>query len=325
VTVVSGASLTYAEAARIVREADAVKDKSYRKYPLGQEWGSFLRAKRMEGCRPLTIDSYEGVGRRFTLHFADFESLAAFAAPAGHELVLDFLERFYGELDDDTLDQRWSVVASFFEWAYRTDRVAADPMRKLRRRRRRRDRAARRPRVAEAQIAILVSAQPKLRDQAALLLLARLGLRREDLRMLRLGDIDLARDEVHLRHSKGGLQHVLPIVFPDVKGTLYLHLQERDGHPDEHLVYPRSHRRRPLTRGGIGYWFERCRARAGLTGFTMHQLRHAAIDEVRRRTHDVELARQLGRHSSVKVTQDYLHSDLEELRAGLELMEAGES
>lgn len=47
----------------------------------------------------------------------------------------------------------------------------------------------------------------------------------------------------------------------------------------------------------------------------MHQLRHAAIDQVRRETGDVEIARLLARHENVQVTQDSLHTNpVEELR-----------
>lgn len=126
--------------------------------------------------------------------------------------------------------------------------------------------------------------------------MARLGLRREDVRLLQLGDIDLSRDEIRLRHAKGGDEHVLPLAFPDLRDALYLHLQERAGHPSEFLVYPRSRRTSPFSEAGIDHWFQRCVARADLVGYTMHQLRHAAIDELTQWTGNVEAARQLARH-----------------------------
>jgi hypothetical protein len=174
--------LTLPEAARMMREAEAVRDKSYRQYPLGQEWGRFLRAKRLAGCEENTLRSYETVGRRFALRYADFDSLEPFAErETGPELVLDFLDHFWGEADRNTLDQRTSIMRSFFEWAYRTDRISADPMRKIEKRRRKQQ-GARRQRIPAGPLARLVSGQESLRDQAAILLLGRLGLRREDLR-----------------------------------------------------------------------------------------------------------------------------------------------
>jgi integrase len=74
-----------------------------------------------------------------------------------------------------------------------------------------------------------------------------------------------------------------------------------------------------MSRAGIDHWFRRCVDAAGLAGYTMHQLRHAAIDQIRRDTGDVEIARLLARHEDVAVTQGYLHSnEVEDLRAAIE-------
>jgi integrase/recombinase XerD len=321
---VTALAYDYREARRIVHEAEAelMRDRSYRQFPIGQEWGRFLRAKRLAGKRPNTIDSYEGVGRRFTLRFAHLDSLEPFASVDGPELILDFFDELYGESDPATQIQRFRVLSSFFRWAYKNERISRDPMQRIETpRKKKRQRGAARPRVPQEHVSRLVSAQPSLRDQVALLLMARLALRREDVRLLQLGDIDLARDEIRLRHVKGGGEHVLPIGFRDLRLALNLHLQERDGHPSEYLLYPRSQKLSPFTPAGIDYWFRRCLVPAGLVGYTMHQLRHAAIDELNRRTHgNVEAARQLARHEHVEITQDYLHSTTDDLRSVLEEM-----
>jgi integrase/recombinase XerC len=315
---VSAPTLTLADAARIVREAEAVRDKGYRQYLIGQEWGRFLRAKRLAGCTENTLLSYETVGRLFTLRHADFDSLEPFAEKeTGPELVLDFLERNWGSADPDTLDQRMAVMRSFFEWAYRTDRVSADPMRKIEKRRRKQQ-GARRQRIPAGPLARLVAGQEHLRDQAAILLLGRLALRREDLRLLQIADIDLGRDELYLRHAKGGEEHVLPIAFHDVREALYLHLQAEKREPAEFLVYAKTERTRPLSRAGIANWFERCCERAGIVGYTMHQLRHAAADDLRRATGSTAAAQALLRHKSVATTEAYLHSGVDDLRRTIE-------
>lgn len=321
----TASALTYRDAIRIVREEEAAaRDKSYRQYPIGQDVGRFLRAKRLErNVTPDTVRSYEGVLRLLTLRHADMNTLEPFAHPQnGPELLHDFLENHWGDADEATRRQRMSILASFFEWAYRTDRVSANPIGRMQRPRRR-QKGATRPRVPEPHVARLVSSAGSLRDEAALLLLARLALRREDLRLLQLADIDLARDEVYLRHAKGGKEHVLPVAFRQLRETLYLHLQERGGGPAEYLLYPKTHRTRPLSRAGIANWFNRCVDQAGLAGYTMHQLRHAAIDQLRRDTGDVEIARLLARHENVAVTQDYLHSNaVDDLRDAIERTEA---
>jgi len=68
------ASLTLAEAARIIRKA--VKDKSYRKTPLGQLVGRYLRWFRNEyGATESTIRDYEAILARMSLLLADREPL----------------------------------------------------------------------------------------------------------------------------------------------------------------------------------------------------------------------------------------------------------
>jgi site-specific recombinase XerC len=310
----SVADLTYREAVRIVREADDVlKDQSYRRFPVGQEIGRFLRAKRVAGRRPRTLDTYERCLAHLAIDHADFDSLEPFTErESGSDLLLNFIDRHWGEADEATIRHRFDTLASFFEWAYRADRISADPVAKLERPRRRKHGASRPP-VPDAHVERLVSAQ-NLRDQALMLLMGRLALRREDIRLLQLGDIDLARDLIYLRHAKGGDEEVLPILFDDVRETLYLHLQERGGHPDEYLLYPKRNRTRPMAPTSVNAWFDRCTARAGLSGYTPHQLRHSAIDWLERDTHDVRAAQLLARHADLATTQLYLHSTVEDLR-----------
>jgi integrase len=302
--------LTYAEAARIVREGGVVKDKSYRKFPIGQEWGRFLRAKRLAGRRPTTIDSYETVGRLFTLRHADFDSLEPFAEKeTGPELVLDFLDYHWGESDEDTVIQRTAVLRSFFEWAYRVDRISADPMRKIEKHRRKRS-GPRRERIPTGPLHRLISGNAD-RDACGLLLLGRLALRREDLRMLQVADIDLTRDELHLRHAKGGEEHVLPIAFPEVRDSLYRHIQVESREPLEYLIYPKTECTRPFSTSGIDGWFKRCCTRAGVVGYTMHQLRHAAADDYYEASGgDKSGAQMLLRHANSDTTEEYLHRSL---------------
>jgi integrase/recombinase XerC len=312
------ARLTFPLAARIAREAEAVRDKSYRKFPIGEEWGRFLRAKRLASCAQNTLLSYETVGRLLTLRYADFDSLEPFAErETGVELVLDFIDRYWGEADEATRRQRLAVLASFFEWAYRTDRISADPMRKIERPRRR-AKAASGPRIPAGPLARLVAGQDSLRDQAAILLLGRLGLRREDLRLLQISDVDLARDEIYLRHAKGGHEHVLPIGFPDLRDALYLHLQAEGRQPAEFLLYPKTERTRPFSRAGIAGWFDRCCERAGVVGYTMRQLRKAAADDLRRATGSTSDAQALLRHKSVATTEVYLNVGVDDLRRAIE-------
>jgi hypothetical protein len=88
---VSASTLTLAEAARMMRELGraAVKDKSYRRFPLGEEAGRFLRSLRWADASPNTLATYEIVLARLTIDHADLE-LRDFEPPLGTERVREF-------------------------------------------------------------------------------------------------------------------------------------------------------------------------------------------------------------------------------------------
>ena len=84
------------------------------------------------------------------------------------------------------------------------------------------------------------------------------------------------------------------------------------------LLYAKTERTRPLSRAGIDNWFRRCSGRAGVVGYTMHQLRHAAADDLRRATGSTAAAQALLRHKSVATTVAYLHAGVDDLRRVIE-------
>ena len=106
--------LTAAEWAAQARAELDVKDKSYRRYPLGEDVGRFLRAPRVERRSVNTRESYETVLRRLVLDHRDFESLERFCESDGYDLLIDFLDRHWGDSSGDTIGQRAAVLRSFF-------------------------------------------------------------------------------------------------------------------------------------------------------------------------------------------------------------------
>ena len=90
----------------------------------------------------------------------------------------------------------------------------------------------------------------------------------------------------------------------------------------ESVLFPKTSRLRPFSDAGVHNWFARCLERADLPHFPMHALRHAAIDEVRRSTGNIEAARQLARHESIATTEAYLHADTADLIAEIRKVEA---
>jgi integrase len=113
--------------------------------------------------------------------------------------------------------------------------------------------------------------------------MGRLALRRDELRRLQIGDIDLANGLLHV-HGKGGKRAQVPIVYENVADALYLHIVGEERHAAEYLLYPKKERDRMMSSASVHNWWSRCLERAGVSHFPMHELRHSAIDEIRRQT-----------------------------------------
>ncbi len=289
-----------------------MKDKSYRVSFVGGEVGRYLRALKWADSPKNTLDSYETTLSRLAVDFAHYTSLDEFEIDA----VRDFLEYHWGDDAAATRANRLSAVRSFFNWAVDEGRMAQNPIVKLKGPKvRNRERQAYKPDAIHA----LIVAQPSLRDQIALQLLGRLALRKNELRLLKLRDFDLARGTV-IVHGKGGKQVIMPLGFEQLKKDLELYLIGR--RPDEYLLYPKNHPDRPMDPASVHRWFKQALGRAGLPATVkLHELRHSAADNLWRETGNLMLAQQLLRHTSVATTQTYLHPNRDDLAAALANLE----
>lgn len=315
----SAAPLTVIELAPMIRAADALmRDKSYRNSPVGHECARYLRRLRWSGNPETTRDSYETTYAHLALDHADYEGLAGFCNPTGTAYLERFLERHWADASQNTKRQRTSALRSLFAWAADDGLIPWNPAAKLKLPRRTRGQRHAYPAVF---LYKLVSAQPALRDQCALQLLCRLGIRKNELRVLRVGEIDLHRNLITL-HRKGGKVEVLPLGPPSMREDLYLYLQAEGRQDNEYLLYPRGHRQRPMDQASVHRWFKRCLERAGLpTGVQMHEMRHSAADAVRLVKGDVTMAQLLLSHENLATTQDYLHPTSRELADTLAMLD----
>ena len=94
----------------------------------------------------------------------------------------------------------------------------------------------------------LRDAQPSLRDQIAVQLLGRLALRRNELRLLKVGDFDMGRGTVRV-HGKGGKIAVLPLGFKTLKRDLEVYLVGRGA--SEYLLYPKDDTTHPMNPASV--------------------------------------------------------------------------
>jgi integrase/recombinase XerC len=323
----SGA-LTLREAARIL--AESVRDKSYRAAPLGQEAGRFLRYMRSaKDASPRTLEDYEGILARFAAEHAHLE-LADLAGAAGAERVIDFVAGHWEDCAPGTRRKVLAVLSSFFDWAVKFERIADNPVRRLDRPRKR---GVERHAHSPERIRRLIAAQPDLRDRVAISLMARLGLRKNELRLLRWRDIDLEAAEVRVQ-AKGGKRPTIPIVYDDLRADLST-LSVGAG-PDEYLLFPQrignlpgqraviERRDRSMQPSTMHRWWVRCLVQASAAHFPMHELRHSAVTEfLRANRGDLALAQRFARHATVATTVDvYGHLETDDLVRGM--VRAGE-
>jgi len=293
-----------------VRQAQRalVKDKAYRAIPVGGEVGRFLRALRWSDKSQNTLDTYEIVLARLAYDHAHYRSLDEFTT----ESLRDFLDANWGDAAPATRRNRLAVVKSFFRWAVDERGLVGNPADRIKSPKKTPvERQAYAPDVIET----LRRSQPTLRDQICVQLLGRLALRKNELRLLRVGDFDLGKSTV-LVHGKGGKVVVLPLGFDDLKADLELYFIGRD--PAGYLLYPRSDESRPMDPASVHRWLKRCLERAGLpAAIKTHELRHSAADNLWRETGNLLLAQQLLRHADVRTTQLYLHPTRDDLAAAL--------
>lgn len=233
-----------------------MKDKGYRASFVGGEVGRYMRSIKWADRSKNTLDTYEIVLARLSLDFAHFTTLEQFTT----EVVRDFLDEHWGESSPATRRNRLSIVRSFFAWAVAERGLGENPAARITPPKRRNvERQAYTPDVIET----LRAAQPTLREQIAIQLLGRLALRKNELRLLRVGDFDLAKGTFTV-NGKGGKVVVMPIAFDDLKDDLHLEFMARKD-LSEYLVYPRSDPTRPLDPASLHRWFKRCLQRAGLS------------------------------------------------------------
>lgn len=177
---------------------------------------------------------------------------------------------------------------------------------------------ARLPRqLSETQVQLLFGACQKdtsrhVRDRALLLILLRLGLRREEVANLTVRDIDWRNGLLHIRSTKTYQDRNLPLP-EDVGHALVAHLRNRRSHP----VRVFEPRQPPFTAERsyhhVGNTVRALLLRAGIVDRGVHALRHtAATAMVNRGASFKDIADVLG-HRSLTTTLIYAKLDLASL------------
>jgi len=157
-----------------------------------------------------------------------------------------------------------------------------------------------------------------LRNRAMLLLLARLGLRTQDVIALRLDDIDWADGRLDLRPGKSRRARSVPLPH-DVGQAMVAYVQSGRPPSASRQVFLRCRPPfQPLTKSAVWWMVRQAFANAGLAipaGIASHIFRHTAASQmVNRGVSFKDVADVLG-HQSIRTTGIYAKLDLNALAA----------
>lgn len=328
-------SMTLTEAARVMREA--VRDKSYRAYPLGGEWAAFMRWGR-GSWTAATYRDYESCGDKLARHFVDLE-LHDFEPPVGTERLEEFLDALWGERAPGTYNKNLTILQQFFKWAALKGKLHGDPTLPLRRRKKRQ---VHREVYNGDKVSAILANGPEdgkyfYRDKVALRLLLEWALRKGALGAIQYKHFDRARMRLTI-FTKG--EKVRDLLIPDeaLWHELDMAMMALGAEPQHFLMASRQTFNRfagydretgkartnrvemdrpekALTSTALHNWWYRCLERAGVAepgqrkGEKMHKARHSAAQALLEDSHDILGVQKLLGHSSLATTQAYVDYD----------------
>lgn len=266
---------------------------------LADSIAAFLRSREAAGCTAATLRTYAGTLERFSRAVGPVPLEAVTSG-----VIEGYLTALRARIKSISVHQAYRTLCTFCRWCARTGRLHADPTAGMT------VRAPRTlPRVPEGEdvrrlLAACDQSFEGRRNRALVGLLVDSGLRKEEARRLRIGDLDLNTRLIRVVAGKGQRDGVT--FFGDATASLlwsYLAV-----HPD-----PRPQAFLFVTRDGqpLGPWapkriLHRLSRRAGLDRpIGPHALRHYAATALLRRTGDLELVRRVLRHTTLAMALRY--------------------
>jgi integrase/recombinase XerD len=260
----------------------------------------FLRSREAMGATAATLRVYRANLDRFT-GTVGVEELAGLTTAA----LEGYLAGLRGRMKAVSVHQHYRTLHTFTRWCVRTDRLGADPMGDVRMRT-----PKTLPRVPEDEVVRRILAacdtSPEgRRNRALIALLADSALRKEELRRLRVGDVDQGTRTVTIHAGKGqkdgvtfcgeataSMLRAWLAVHPDPRPTMFLFVTREGVQLGPSAITRIMHRlsRRAKLDRPIG----------------PHALRHYAATAVWRRTGDLALVQRLLRHETLTMALRYV-------------------
>lgn len=324
------------------RIRDAIKDKTYRAYPMGGEAAEYLRWKRGR-LTPASYRDYEGCLDKLAREFPDLE-ITDFEPPVGTERLEEFLDHTWGESAPRTYNKNLSVVKDFFKFAVLKGKLHGDPSLPLVPHKKR---DVHRTTFSDADCQRIISDGPSpdlkyhYRDKVALRLLLKYGIRKGALQSAQYRHFDRERRRLTI-FTKGEKVRELPLVDDALWQELDRAQMAFGAGPDDYLMCSRKvvphgynpdgtphidtydYPHKPMSDHGLHNWWYQCLERAGVvdagttSGSKMHMARHTAGQALLDHTGNLKAVQRLLGHSSIQTTGDiYTDWDLDALAASM--------
>lgn len=129
------------------------------------------------------------------------------------------------------------------------------------------------------------------------------GLRRNEIRQLKVVDIDSKRMVLRIENSKGAKDRdtILPkSILPELRGYCRQH------QPEQYLFFGRS-KHKPISEEAIRWAFEKAIEKAGIKKkVSLHSLRHSFASHLLSTGHNLIIIQQLLGHEDIRTTMVYL-------------------
>ena len=164
---------------------------------------------------------------------------------------------------------------------------------------------------ALAEIAALLRAAREGRDRMMLKLIYADGLRLDEARMLQIGDIDAAREQLRIRRGKGAKERVLPLSAQHLLAPLRAYWKrDRSGWPghDSPWLFQGARPGQPMSKSLVQHIYYRAVENAGIKRKRgPHTLRHSFATHLLEAGIPITTVQQLLGHTSLATTARYLH------------------
>jgi len=163
---------------------------------------------------------------------------------------------------------------------------------------------------ARSEITKLLAAAPEGRDRALLSLLYACGMRRDEARLLKTGDLDNERGQLRVRRGKGAKERVLPLPAHRFAALRLYWKNERARRPghDSPWLFQGARPGEPMSKALLLHLYGRAVQRAGIKRKGgLHTLRHSFATHLLEAGVKITVVQRLPGHTSRSTTARYLH------------------